>query len=114
MKQCHDRVTPAGNPDAVFTTSADSFHGHPDGLTCPPEEARRSLALYYFTEEEHTVHQSTNYRARPGDGLRRIAIAGDRWALALYDRAKRRLGVDEEKVQAALERLHRVRRRKRD
>ncbi len=111
MKQCRDRVTPAGNRMLVFTTSEDSFHGHPDGLTCPPDQARRSMALYYFTEEEHAVHRSTNYRARPGDGLRRVAIAGDRWALALYARAKRRLGLDEDKVQAAMARLHRLRRR---
>ncbi len=75
MTACQDRVTPAGNRMLVFTTSCDSFHGHPDGLTCPPDVARRSMALYYFTEEEHAVRRSTNYRARPEDGL---AQAGDR------------------------------------
>jgi len=113
MTVCQDRVTPAGNRMLVFTTSLDSFHGHPDGLTCPPDVARRSMALYYFTEEEQAVRRSTNYRARPDDGLRKVAIGADRIALDLYDRAKRRFGVSDEKVSAALEKLHRLRRRKR-
>ena len=112
MTACQERVTPAGNRMLVFTTSADSFHGHPDGLTCPEDVARRSMALYYFTEEDQVVRRSTNYRARPEDGWRKIAIGADRVALDLYDRAKRRLGVSDEKVQAMLGRLHRLRRRR--
>jgi hypothetical protein len=111
MTFCQERVTPAGNRMLVFTTSDDSFHGHPDGLTCPEDVARRSMALYYFTEEDHVVRRSTNYRARPEDGWRRLAIGADRVALDLYDRAKRRLGVSDEKVQALMARLHRVRRK---
>ncbi|MBF4767392.1 2OG-Fe(II) oxygenase [Nocardioides agariphilus] len=112
MTACQARVTPAGNRMLVFTTSDDSFHGHPDGLTCPDDMARRSMALYYFTEEDHVVRRSTNYRARPEDGWRRIAIGADRVALDFYDRAKRRLGISDEKVQSALARLHRVRRKR--
>lgn len=113
MTACEGRVTPAGNRMLVFTTSADSFHGHPEGLTCPPDQARRSLALYYFTREEHAVRRATNYRARPQDGWRRWAIGADRLALDLYDRAKRRMDIDEEKVNAVLARLHAVRRGRR-
>ncbi len=112
MTACRARVTPAGNRMLVFTTSEDSFHGHPDGLTCPDDIARRSMALYYFTEEERVVRRSTNYRARPEDGWRKVAIGADRVALDLYDRAKRRLGVSDEKVQAVLARLHRMRRKR--
>ncbi|HET9997942.1 MAG TPA: 2OG-Fe(II) oxygenase [Nocardioides sp.] len=111
MTSCQERVTPAGNRMLVFTTSDDSFHGHPDGLTCPEDVARRSMALYYFTEEDHVVRRSTNYRARPEDGWRKLAIGADRVALDLYDRAKRRLGVSDEKVQVLMSRLHRVRRK---
>jgi hypothetical protein len=109
MTACQERVTPAGNRMLVFTTSDDSFHGHPDGLTCPDDVARRSMALYYFTEEHSVVRRSTNYRARPDDGWRKLAIGADRMALDLYDRAKRRLGVSDEKVQALMARLHRRR-----
>ena len=107
MTACQDKVTPAGNRMLVFTTSDDSFHGHPDGLTCPEDVARRSMALYYFTVEDHVVRRSTNYRARPQDGWRRLAIGADRVAVDLYDRAKRRLGVSDEKAQAMLATLHR-------
>ena len=112
MTQCRARVAPRGNRMLVFTTSFDSFHGHPDALTCPPGEARRSLALYYFTEEEQAVRRATNYRARPGDGAKRVAIWADRQALDVYDRAKRRLGIRDETVQAVLGRVQRLRRRR--
>ena len=112
MIACQDRVTPAGNRMLVFTTSFDSFHGHPDGLTCPPGMARRSMALYYFTQEHDAVRRSTNYRARPEDGLRKVAIGADRIALDVYDRAKRRLGISDERVNALLARVHRLRRRR--
>jgi hypothetical protein len=112
MEACRAKVTPKGNRMLVFTTSFDSFHGHPDGLTCPPDAARRSMALYYFTQEEHAVRRATNYRARPGDGLKKVAIGADRVALDVYDRAKRRLGISDEKVSRVMSRLHGIRRRR--
>jgi hypothetical protein len=112
MQECRDRVTPKGNRMLVFTTSFDSFHGHPDGLTCPPGEARRSMALYYFTEETAPVRRATHYRARPEEGAgRRAAIAADRVALDLYDRVKRRLGMTDDAAHRILGRLNRLRRR---
>lgn len=114
MTACQATVTPAGNRMLVFTTSDDSFHGHPDGLTCPPDVARRSLAMYYFTEESAPVRKSTNYQARPAEGrARKAAIAADRTLLDLYDRAKRRLGISDDFAHRALERLHRVRGKRR-
>jgi hypothetical protein len=110
MVACEDRVTPRGNRMLVFTTSFDSFHGHPDGLTCPPDQARRSLALYYFTEEEAPVRRATHYRARPEEGTaRRAAIVADRVALDVYDRLKRRLGMTDEAAHRILGRFHSLR-----
>ncbi len=112
MTSCRAKVTPAGNRMLVFTTAADTFHGHPDGLTCPPDVARRSLAMYYFTEESAPARRSTNYRARPDEGRVRTAkIAADRTLLDLYDRAKRRLGVSDEAAHRVLGGLSRLRRR---
>lgn len=106
-------VKPAGNRMLVFTTSLDSFHGHPDPLTCPDDVARRSMALYYFTEESEVVRRSTNYRARPEESAaRKAAIWADRRALDVYDRVKRRLGVSDETVQKLLARADRLRRRR--
>lgn len=54
----------------VFNTESDTFHGHPDPLTCPDDVYRRSLALYYYTvpEEAHLTERShtTNFQPRPG------------------------------------------------
>lgn len=114
MTACQARVVPAGNRMLVFSTGFDTFHGHPDGLTCPPDVARRSMALYYFTEEDNAVRRSTNYQARPQESrIKKAAIGADRTALDLYDRTKRRLGISDEWVNKLLTKLDRVRRRSR-
>jgi hypothetical protein len=92
MSRCASAVAPVGNRALIFTTSLDSFHGHPDPLRCPPDVTRKSMALYYFVEEAAPVVRSTNYRPRPSDGWRRFAIGADREALRIYDKAKRKLG----------------------
>jgi len=43
------RVLPLLNRCVVFSTTATSFHGHPEPLTCPDGIYRKSLALYYYT-----------------------------------------------------------------
>ena len=114
MTAAQAKVQPAGNRMLVFTTTDDSFHGHPDALTCPENVARRSMALYFFTEEENAVRRATNYRARPDEaGMKRAAIAVDRGAVDLYDRAKRRLGISDDQVSRVLERVNKLRRPKR-
>ena len=113
MTACQGTVTPAGNRMLVFTTSEDSFHGHPDGLTCPPDMARRSLAMYYFTEEAAPVRKSTNYQARPEETrAKKAAIAADRTVLDVYDRVKRRLGISDELAHKVLHSVDRLRRKK--
>jgi hypothetical protein len=64
--------------------------------------ARQSMALYYFTEEDHVLHRSTNYRARPGDGIRRALIYLDAKALQGYDLVKRRLRLSDGPVSRVL------------
>jgi hypothetical protein len=114
MTACQAKVTPAGNRMLVFTTSFDSFHGHPDGLTCPDDVARRSMALYYFTVEDNPVRKSTNYQARPDEsGVKKAAIWADRHVIDVYDRVKRRFGISDERVQKVLTRLDKLRRRSR-
>jgi len=111
MKRCVTKTAPIGNRVVIFTTDADSFHGHPEPLRCPDGVSRRSLALYYFTEEDAPVERSTNYRARPGDGLKSLSIYLDKEALKLFDGMKRRLGLSDEAGSAFLKRLERVRSR---
>lgn len=112
MKRCERSVPPIGNRVVIFTTDADSFHGHPEPMQCPPGVARRSLALYYFTREDDPMVRSTEYRARPGDGARSVLIYADKQVLRMYDRVKRRLGISDQAASKFLERLERLRRPK--
>lgn len=50
--QCHQKILPIFNRMAIFSTTADSFHGHPHPLNCPEDRNRISLALYYYTANE--------------------------------------------------------------
>jgi hypothetical protein len=110
MRQCVTRVEPKANRILLFTTDAHSYHGHPEPLRFPPGQARRSLALYYFTIEDHVHHHSTNYRSRPGDGARSVLIYLDKKALAVYDALKRRLHLSDGVISRTLGALSRRRR----
>lgn len=58
MKQCTHRITPVFNRVVVFSTTSDSYHGHPDPLTCPEGRSRKSMAMYYYSNgrpERETV-----------------------------------------------------------
>lgn len=71
MKAKQRDVQPLFNRCVIFNTDADSFHGHPDPLTCPDDVRRRSIALYYYTASKEIYKEvpsnSTMYHARPGD-----------------------------------------------
>lgn len=111
MARCEATVTPIGNRILIFTTARDSFHGHPEPLRTPPNVARQSLALYYFTEEADVAVRSTDYRPRPGDGrLESVGILLDKHALRAYDFAKRRLHLSDDAASRWLGVLNRKRR----
>ena len=42
-------VAPIFNRAVIFSTVKEALHGHPTPLAVPPGVARRSLALYYYT-----------------------------------------------------------------
>ena len=42
-------VAPLFNRCVIFSTTQESLHGHPVPLAAPPGRARRSIALYYYT-----------------------------------------------------------------
>lgn len=47
-------IAPIFNRVVIFDTSNCSYHGHPHPLLCPPDRARKSIALYYYTAEKPT------------------------------------------------------------
>ncbi|MBM4364260.1 MAG: 2OG-Fe(II) oxygenase, partial [Deltaproteobacteria bacterium] len=71
MNRCAERVLPVANRCVIFSTGSDSWHGHPHPLTCPEDQLRRSIALYYYTpapradgdDGTHTTH----WRDLPGE-----------------------------------------------
>ena len=70
MKTCVKRVLPIFNRCVIFSTTSDSYHGHPVPLTCPPDRSRKSIATYYYSngrpEEERNNSHSTLFQERPG------------------------------------------------
>lgn len=65
-------VAPLFNRAVIFSTVTEALHGHPTPLAAPPGIARRSLALYYYTNtwdaaaQAHTTlyHISQNHKVR--------------------------------------------------
>lgn len=88
---------PVFNRCVIFRTSDTSFHGVPEGVACPAGRTRKSLALYYFREEERVVPlRPTRYVPRPADPLvRRALIHVDRGLVALYSMLKRYTPLDD-------------------
>jgi len=70
MKVLRQKVSPAFNRCVIFNTDDDSFHGHPEPLTCPEDRCRRSIALYYYTASDHILREykrhTTVFKKRAG------------------------------------------------
>ncbi len=99
MRQCVAKYPPRFNCALIFNTDELSYHGFPSPLECPEGQSRKSLAFYYYTVEEGSPSavRSTNYRARPQDGVAKAALIWlDKWAVDLYSRAKTRFGFSDE------------------
>ncbi|GAA4157048.1 hypothetical protein GCM10022217_16580 [Chryseobacterium ginsenosidimutans] len=49
LTKCETKIAPTFNTLAMFSTTSNSYHGHPDPLNCPEDRSRKSLALYYYS-----------------------------------------------------------------
>ncbi|MDQ0591904.1 hypothetical protein QFZ37_000273 [Chryseobacterium ginsenosidimutans] len=49
LTKCETKIAPTFNTLAIFSTTSNSYHGHPDPLNCPEDRSRKSLALYYYS-----------------------------------------------------------------
>ncbi|MFK7900288.1 MAG: 2OG-Fe(II) oxygenase [Cyclobacteriaceae bacterium] len=58
------KILPIFNRLAIFSTTGDSWHGHPDPVTCPEGRSRKSLALYYYTNGRPESELSTASKKR--------------------------------------------------
>lgn len=94
-RECVVRVAPVFNRCVIFSTEPGSLHGHPDKLRSPQGVTRKSIALYYFTEDDEVRDTPTLYYPRPEDGaLERLKISVGQLALHVYGFLRRRFGLD--------------------
>lgn len=76
VTQCSKKILPVFNRCVIFSTTDFSYHGHPEPLTCPEGQTRKSLALYYYSNGRPASEirrggsgHSTLFRARPGETI---------------------------------------------
>ena len=108
MKHCVAKHPPLFNRALIFNTDENSFHGFPEPLSCPANVSRKSLALYYYTVETDgkSAARSTNYRARPEDGVGKSALIWlDKQAVNLYSKAKAKFGFSDDFASRILGRI---------
>ncbi len=54
--------TPIAGRCVVFETNDQSWHGHPEPLTCPNNRQRRSIAIYFYSQDPpKEKHHTTIY-----------------------------------------------------
>ena len=77
MKTCVKKIPPKFNNVAIFSTTTNSYHGHPNPLKCPKNRSRKSIALYYYTNgrpEKEKIklleNHTTIFRARENDTIK--------------------------------------------
>ncbi len=102
MNACQKKIAPLFNRCVIFNTDADSYHGHPEPTTCPDDRFRRSIALYYYTEEKNPFRRATHYKARPEDGSKKFMVKVDNMMVAAYTRIKGWLGSNDKIVSSLL------------
>jgi hypothetical protein len=70
MSACGASIAPTLGRMVVFSTTDDSFHGHPEPLACPAGVTRNSIAMYYYSAEPAPgmrMSEITNYQTREGE-----------------------------------------------
>ena len=73
MLECKKKILPTFNKMVIFSTNDFSNHGHPDAVTCPLDQSRKSIALYYFSKgrplediDKNHIKNKTYFKNRIG------------------------------------------------
>jgi Rps23 Pro-64 3,4-dihydroxylase Tpa1-like proline 4-hydroxylase len=67
-KQCIQKVEPEFGRSILMRNGNVNFHGHPTPLNSPPDQVRRSIASYYYTNpwaKEMLQQRATNHYLLP-------------------------------------------------
>jgi Rps23 Pro-64 3,4-dihydroxylase Tpa1-like proline 4-hydroxylase len=107
MKKCEVKALPLFNRLVIFNTDYDSFHGLPEPIQCPDTMTRKSVALYYFTEEAVMPKKvNTNYKPRPDESAKKKWMVWlDKQVLWTYSRVKSTLGLNDDFASKLLNRF---------
>lgn len=61
------KIDPIYNRAVIFDTSMNSWHGLPEPVRCPANNARKSLAIYYLSSITHTATDRHRALFSPSD-----------------------------------------------
>lgn len=72
ITRCYEKIAPVFNRTVIFSTTDQSYHGHPHPLQCPEGRSRKSLSFYYYTNgrpgAERSPDHDTLFRTTPEAG----------------------------------------------
>ncbi len=60
------RVAPLFNRAVIFPTTAETLHGFPSPLACPPDRSRRSASVFYWSPDPDAVKRGAPITFLPG------------------------------------------------
>ena len=76
MSERKANLFPKFNRAVLFETSEISFHGHPIPLNCPVDVARKSMAVYYYSDWPEGLERraKTNYVSTPEQKSKGLSV----------------------------------------
>lgn len=84
-------IFPGFNRAVLFALDSASYHGFPKRLHLPPGISRKSIAIYYYTNEDRKFSRSaTSYQCLPKDNMcKRSLVKIENLLLSFYMNLKR-------------------------
>lgn len=82
---------PEFNSVVIFNTNKNSYHGHPNLFNPKNNEIRKSIALYYYVNQQEALPlKETNFQPLPNDSLvSRLVMKFDQFLLRIFSYLKR-------------------------
>ena len=106
MQNCEQRIAPLNNRVAIFSTGKKTYHGYPNPIECPEGQARKSIAVYFYTKDQKFDKVATDYKGRPNDGYKKALIWADTKAISVYSKIKGKLGLNDDFISSILSKFN--------
>jgi|APGre2960657404_1045060.scaffolds.fasta_scaffold101538_1 Rps23 Pro-64 3,4-dihydroxylase Tpa1-like proline 4-hydroxylase len=90
-------ISPKYNHAILFRTSDVSWHGMPEPIKCPIGNSRKSIAIYYVSENRKDANKrnKASFQARPTDPIRENKNIFELYDKLCFIRSTRRLTDDD-------------------